>query len=982
MIIKVWHLIGKETRALIVTEALAGIDPQDRCVLAQGLAKVLNARFQVVARWTVRKLEPEVLRVFGLLDRQILMMLMARRYAGREDLRDAFNESVGLPRGSHGSGENEPARAFDTESFTEFRRAFGEGEVLMALAFVVGAGRQDCRVAAESTLSTLLRKPKQAEGTGRVSTALADQSVEKEGRMIPSLEPKPPIAEPTSLLIAIPDVVDHPISEVSVRDDSHTLPLESASLVDVAVLISEPTEASTLVPASSAEVQASNSEVDQGPVVTNKDSLSSDWSLVEQRPDEMDRIMIRAIVASMNKELGAFESDEIGRLVDGFIHLNSTRHRSYFYLGFLEALTKSPLVCLEGGMNQSRRGWYLAGYFLGFARTHGNHEFLTAIKSIGPSDLEALRSPTARGAVQQLGVAVIDAAISVRDAAIVVDWLAYIGSTDASSTRRAAEFALSLRVESTPEACRALAGVAEHFLDRRMLEGVRIVDDQEAQVRLALVGSLRQIGAHQSALDALLEPGGGWSERMLPQAAFAQLLLRGQFVDARTLIPDSEEALGRMVEVLEREIQTDDVIATEPASVMFQIAGLLARLRTDGSVPRAQATSLLFVADEIRRVLRHTGDSVWHAGARKSDLEQAIAVLAALLILVVGIEDGAAEAARTLEDWIAAKGLVPVRLLKAALDNAAALDCPNIATLYAEAIGLFGQEVVDLEALQRTASHRQGRESLFRLLGEPSFSIPLELRWSLCIEIGRVAIAYGGDQELALKCFEQIQDIASEEPSRFAARLVEEVKSDRWISIADEDERDTIAISMGLLGGDYGTVADSLMRQLNRAIASDQLRLATDLLDFMRKRGLGEYVDAKQQTWIASRLKERVAGPVARTHPNENRSVRILFVGGNDMQANWDSEIDAWLRDNLRGVKVTWIHSGWSSNWSRYTDQVEREIDGVAAIVLMKFVRTILGEKVRKLANEHGKPWIPCTGHGAASVRRAVTEAARIARSI
>jgi hypothetical protein len=44
----------------------------------------------------------------------------------------------------------------------------------------------------------------------------------------------------------------------------------------------------------------------------------------------------------------------------------------------------------------------------------------------------------------------------------------------------------------------------------------------------------------------------------------------------------------------------------------------------------------------------------------------------------------------------------------------------------------------------------------------------------------------------------------------------------------------------------------------------------------------------------------------------------------------------------------------------------------------MTFVRTNLGRHVRRRCSEEGRPWVPCTGHGRESLRRAIETAVEI----
>jgi hypothetical protein len=55
-----------------------------------------------------------------------------------------------------------------------------------------------------------------------------------------------------------------------------------------------------------------------------------------------------------------------------------------------------------------------------------------------------------------------------------------------------------------------------------------------------------------------------------------------------------------------------------------------------------------------------------------------------------------------------------------------------------------------------------------------------------------------------------------------------------------------------------------------------------------------------------------------------------------------------------------------------------RRIREADAVVIMRFVRTLLGRTLRALCSEHDRPWVACTGHGRDSLLGAIEEAVRL----
>jgi hypothetical protein len=113
------------------------------------------------------------------------------------------------------------------------------------------------------------------------------------------------------------------------------------------------------------------------------------------------------------------------------------------------------------------------------------------------------------------------------------------------------------------------------------------------------------------------------------------------------------------------------------------------------------------------------------------------------------------------------------------------------------------------------------------------------------------------------------------------------------------------------------------------------------------------------------------------------RSLRVLFVGGNETQARHQAALRAALarRDETTGARVVlhFLHPGFNSNWDKTLETVRGYRGRIDALVLMPLVRTELGRALRRLAGEFGIPWVPCTGKGYDSMERALRTALTLA---
>lgn len=134
-------------------------------------------------------------------------------------------------------------------------------------------------------------------------------------------------------------------------------------------------------------------------------------------------------------------------------------------------------------------------------------------------------------------------------------------------------------------------------------------------------------------------------------------------------------------------------------------------------------------------------------------------------------------------------------------------------------------------------------------------------------------------------------------------------------------------------------------------------------------------VDSEVREDLAARMPHKAEGQTdgvdSRLRGGER--VRILFVGGNETQAQYDEDVIANLRTVWPGVDVQFEHSGWSSNWGRLLDRYVLLGNGADAVVLMCMMRTMLGRRLREGLT---RPWIPCTSAGRGGILASISRAA------
>jgi hypothetical protein len=131
---------------------------------------------------------------------------------------------------------------------------------------------------------------------------------------------------------------------------------------------------------------------------------------------------------------------------------------------------------------------------------------------------------------------------------------------------------------------------------------------------------------------------------------------------------------------------------------------------------------------------------------------------------------------------------------------------------------------------------------------------------------------------------------------------------------------------------------------------------------------------------------ETLSGILPLTHPEPDlrglesqlcagTKVRVLFVGGNEIQARYDERIIEQLSREWPGVRVRFEHTGWSPNWGREVDGLVKEGSGSDAVVIMRMIRTMLGRTLRERIDS---PWVACTGTGCAAMTESIRKAALV----
>jgi hypothetical protein len=240
------------------------------------------------------------------------------------------------------------------------------------------------------------------------------------------------------------------------------------------------------------------------------------------------------------------------------------------------------------------------------------------------------------------------------------------------------------------------------------------------------------------------------------------------------------------------------------------------------------------------------------------------------------------------------------------------------------------------------------------------------VRWDL--QSGKTEAA-----EMALDHLEQL----AEEAEQFAAGVLNLVSESGVVpDVLEETDQLELRIRL-LLRLNRDTDALQLMLERFRKAATSSnawcREQSLELLSELKATG----VDLSQVSVIAAKL-------TAEFESNNTDNdiiatagkVRVIYVGGNEIQQRYEKDIVAELAIEHPNLSVDFVYPGWSSNWAPVADGIKSRLGDYDGLVLSYFVRTIFGRTVRKMCTD-SCPWWAAPGHGKASIKRGILAAAR-----
>ena len=684
----------------------------------------------------------------------------------------------------------------------------------------------------------------------------------------------------------------------------------------------------------------------------------------------LDRLLIEAIVDSKQEVVGSLTAEEVDDAVDEFVSLNGRRQHSYFHLGFRDVLFLGKPRREIPATNRKRARWYWAGAILAWARSGSWPEVVAAYDD--HSEVRSLGDGT-DFATEEAARQVVHALRHSGRSAEVAGFVKVRGILDSPALFREM---LNIGTELLR---RDEVGQARTIFDR-LMDAVRaLVRGGQAPafqpflvVRRRLAHCLQRALEHDEArrqLENLLSLDSNPNHLAMVHADLG--LLAGRFNSLEEVCLPRET--GELADLVDRLREgRDNFLESIQNDVSYAAHGhyCLGVLALGENVLKRSETSYPEAADHFLRAHSRFGGQAKDYGA----------ALVARTSLYLGIAQAASadsagtvsHAANVMVRALQKGAVLPPYLVELAVDGLALGAGADDLTRFARAL-LSTEEETALTALSRSAvaveqceEVRDGLRRRAKQLGK-SEAAAMDLRACLAgyLKAGRTAEA---------------QDVL-DWLEALAARGIgsvefEELLSKKRFQPAWEPEEASIAYARCLENkGNYVDALQVLQPLVHQFAGEGKLDDAEGLLDRVRSYGLSEdhYADAAGRVGALLEQSQRYQQHGTPVEKKAVRPVRILFVGGDERQAKAEAAVREQLRERAPHIDVTFIHPGWSGNWSRHLDKVRRELPNHDALVVMRFIRTELGKQVRKNC---GKPWRSCWASGTQGMADSIVAAA------
>ncbi len=699
----------------------------------------------------------------------------------------------------------------------------------------------------------------------------------------------------------------------------------------------------------------------------------------------LDQVLIRSVIASVAEVHGALTPEKVEDLVEEVVQLNLERHQSYFHRGFLAVLFgREPQLDFPEA-SDVRRGWYACGAILGYQR-RGQLDEVVALLTKRPELSRELSRP---------GTGYAERVVSI------------VFSAFCSKGRyaEAARF-LAPRVVSfagVPLAREILETASGLIRERREADARRLLD-----VLLAALPALKEDPDLDDDFEVLLQRRRAHCAR-----------LRGDFEGARALLipqlaaaaPDVRSDILADLGLIDCGLRSLADVRLPPEEAML----------ADFGAQFDKGWDRFIESSEVASGGRHHGDfciGMAHFARGDSDasipfLERAVAGMgadperygrygpldSARLTLAVALAEQTDLArvpyARDLLSLVLeSRNKLPDYMPKRAL-IALELTDPEVAIELAREI-YQTRKTRSLGVLAETGMIRFIPGALDELLAhaqQPNYSkqrrfdaAEVVLTQSHAMRDAPASERPGDVAERATEALDVMVEVADEPALRERALELLGDPHGSWRTAMEPLDARVVRAALFEADGAFANAANELAAAFHATLDVDDewaLGKAEALLEDIRALGGDEIVAglaprlAQYREVFERRSQSGLVVPPS-VDPADFYGL-VLVIGGNETQAQQDAAITATIKEQWPNISLIFERTGWSSNWGEQLRNMEGELMRARVVVLMRYLRTMLGRSIRKRCGELDLPWVACPGSGRASMVRAIDQAILLA---
>lgn len=694
----------------------------------------------------------------------------------------------------------------------------------------------------------------------------------------------------------------------------------------------------------------------------------------------LDRLLTQAILDAAKGVSGSLSREEIDRAVEDFVRLNGRRSLSYYHAGFRDTVFGRSAAAEGPVLDRDGERFYWAGAIRGWAQTGSwprivrEYDGRNVVRGLGDgSDLasaEALeptvRALTDEGRTSELARFVQTPALSGR-----LDLYELLLNTAVDR----------LRAED-PEQARP---VLDRLVEAAEVAEAAAPDSASAPAQAFLEARRRQaqcllqLNEHQgarAALEALLKLNPSAKMKSLVHADLG-LVASGFGALWEVRLPLARDDLETVVEKLslgEPEFRKATAHDVEEACHARYCLGVLAIGRA--AVGGANALD----GDEYKEAVEHLSKARSVFLSRR----ERYAPLCAHADLYFGVANigavsraGLARGPAVMVDGMKAGAALPPYLVAPLVEAMALADQADQRLVYDTVVETEDDSMLDVAArsksvLEHCPSAIQALRARGRRESRPGDLAAADLRAALH---GCVA----NDDHAAAA--DLLDDLEAKAHGGVGAEEFVELLSDplRYEPAWSREDAAMALAHCYKSQGRYGE-ATEILREYFHQYASQEteagLHDAEGILLTIKRFG----IDRSIYKDLEDRYDALVAASAQaddEADPGPRPEVKVLIVGGNEVQARAEGQVRKKLQRTHPHVRIEFIHTGWGSNWQKPLEEFNRKLPVFDAVVIMRFMRTDLGKRVRKACSRH--PWRSCWGAGSTAQVQAVIKAAEAA---